>query len=106
MNSLLISLLQYFISPIISLLIIVMFVYMAFSWLIAFNIVNLRNPAMAQLYTVCQRLIEPILTPIRRFIPPMGGLDLAFLVAFLGLSWLNGYVVPRLIFMLSKGTVA
>jgi len=93
------SILVHFVSPIISLIMIIMFVYMAFSWLIAFNIVNLRNPAMAQIYTICQRIIEPILTPIRRFVPPMGGLDLAFLVAFLGLSWLNSYVVPLLIRM-------
>lgn len=93
------SILLYFVSPIISLLIFVMFIYMAFSWLIAFNIVNLRNPAMAQIYDICQRLIEPILTPIRRFVPPLGGLDLAFLVAFLGLSWLNSYVVPSLVNM-------
>ena len=93
------SILLHFVSPIISLLIFVMFIYMAFSWLIAFNIVNLRNPAMAQIYTICQRLIEPILTPIRRFVPPMGGLDLAFLVAFLGLTWLNSYVVPSLVNM-------
>jgi len=89
------SILIYFISPILSFFMFVMFVYMAFSWLIAFNIVNLRNPAMAQIYSICQRIVEPILTPIRRFVPPMGGLDLAFLIAFLGLYWVQGYIIPK-----------
>ena len=44
------SILIYFVSPLLSLLLIIFFVYMVFSWLIAFNIVNLRNPAMAQIY--------------------------------------------------------
>ena len=90
------SILIHFVGPILGLLMFVMFIYMAFSWLIAFNIVNLRNPAMAQIYDVVRRLVEPILTPIRRFIPPMGGLDMAFLVAFLGLLWVHGFVIPAL----------
>jgi YggT family protein len=28
-------------------------------------------------------LVEPVLTPVRRVIPPMGGLDLSFLVVIL-----------------------
>ena len=90
------SLLVYFVNPILSFLIFVMFIYMAFSWLIAFNIVNLRNPNMAQIYSICQRIVEPILTPIRRYVPPMGGLDIAFLIAIMGLYWLKGYMVPSL----------
>ena len=94
------SILIHFVAPILGLLMFVMFIYMAFSWLIAFNIVNLRNPAMAQIYDVVRRLVEPILTPIRRFIPPMGGLDMAFLVAFLGLLWAKDWLVPTLARML------
>ncbi len=90
------SLLVYFVSPILGLLIILMFIYMIFSWLVAFNIVNLRNPVMGQIYTVVSSIIEPILTPIRRFIPPVGGLDLAFLAAIMGLYWLQGFAVPAL----------
>ncbi len=100
MNGFLQSILIHFVSPIISLLIFIMFIYMAFSWLIAFNIVNLRHPAMAQIYNITRRIVEPILTPIRRFIPPMGGLDLAFLVAILGLYWIQGYIIPTLLRLL------
>ena len=94
------SILIHFVGPILGLLMFVMIIYMAFTWLITFNIVNLRNPAMAQIYDVVRRLVEPILTPIRRFIPPMGGLDMAFLVAFLGLLWAKDWLVPTLARML------
>ncbi len=38
------------------------------------------------------RIVEPVLLPVRRFIPPVGGLDLSFLVVFLALSYLTGYI--------------
>jgi len=74
------SLIIYLLSPLLGLLFWIFVAYMIFSWLIAFNIVNLRNPAMAQIYGVIRRICDPILDPIRKIIPPIGGLDMAFLV--------------------------
>ena len=91
------SILIYFVSPLLSLLLIIFFVYMVFSWLIAFNIVNLRNPAMAQIYGVVRQICDPILEPIRRIVPPLGGLDMAFLVVVFGLYWVQGYLLPTII---------
>lgn len=34
------------------------------------------------------RIVEPVLMPIRRIIPPVGGLDIAFLVVILLVGWL------------------
>ena len=47
--------------------------------------------------TYVARVVEPVLQPVRRIIPPMGGLDLSFLVVIL----LVGYVmnlIPRFAF--------
>lgn len=88
------SILIYFVSPALSLLLLIFFVYMIFSWLIAFNIVNLRNPAMAQIYSIVSRICEPVLEPVRRIVPPLGGLDMAFLVVVFGLYWVQGYLLP------------
>ena len=90
------SIIVYLLAPLLGLLFWIFVAYMIFSWLIAFNIVNLRNPAMAQIYGVIRRVCDPILDPIRKVIPPIGGLDMAFLVVVLGLSWIRGYVVPVL----------
>jgi len=94
------SILVYFVSPLLGLLLIIFFIYMIFSWLIAFNVVNLRNPAMAQIYEVIRRICDPILDPVRRIVPPIGGLDMAFLVVVLGLYWVQGYLLPQLIYAL------
>ena len=90
------SILAYFVSPIISLIIILIFVEVVFSWLVAFNIINLRNPMLSQIYHGIKAFTRPILDPIRRMLPNMGGLDISPIVALLGLSWVNGYVVPML----------
>lgn len=53
------------------------------SWLINFQVLNLRQPIVAQLWYGLERLLEPAYRRIRQFLPPMGGLDLAPLIALL-----------------------
>jgi YggT family protein len=55
------------------------------SWLINFGVLNLRQPVVAQIWDGLNRLLEPVYSPIRRMLPPMGGLDLAPLVVFIGI---------------------
>lgn len=54
------------------------------SWLINFGVLNMNQPLVAQLWDGLNRLLQPIYDPIRRFLPNMGGLDLAPLVVILG----------------------
>ena len=60
-------------------------VHFVMSWLIGFNVLNVRQPLVAQLWYGLQRLLEPIYGPIRRMLPNMGGLDLAPLVALIAI---------------------
>jgi YggT family protein len=54
-----------------------------FSWLLAFNVVNQRNQAVATIGNMLYQLTEPLLAPIRRRMPMMGGLDLSPIVLLL-----------------------
>ncbi len=54
------------------------------SWLINFQVLNLRQPLVAQIWEGLSRILEPAYAQIRRILPPMGGLDLAPLVALIG----------------------
>jgi len=56
------------------------------SWLIQFQVLNIRQPFVSQVWYGLSRLLEPIYGPIRRFLPQMGGIDLSPLVALLGLE--------------------
>ena len=53
------------------------------SWLIAFNVVNTRNQAVAMIADALWRLTEPLLRPIRRLLPNFGGLDISPIVLIL-----------------------
>ena len=56
------------------------------SWLIQFQVLNIRQQLVGQIWSGLSRLLEPIYGPIRRILPQMGGLDLAPLVALLGVT--------------------
>lgn len=53
------------------------------SWLINFQVLNLHQPLVAQIWHALNRLLEPLYAPLRRLIPPMSGIDLAPLLALI-----------------------
>ncbi|MDZ4778513.1 MAG: YggT family protein [Alphaproteobacteria bacterium] len=73
---------------IVQLVIIVLIVNAVISWLVAFDIVSRRNAFVSQIYDFTQRLTDPLLKPLRRIIPPIGGMDLSPIVLILGLLFL------------------
>jgi YggT family protein len=54
------------------------------SWLINFQVLNLHQQIVAQIWYGLNRILEPIYGPIRRILPPMSGIDLAPLVVLIG----------------------
>ena len=64
-------------------------VMIVMSWLISFNVINTRNELVANIWRVLNQVTEPILRPIRRIIPPVGGLDLSPIIVFLVILFLQ-----------------
>ena len=68
------------------------------SWLIAFNVVNTRNQFVSAVAEFLYRITEPVLGPIRRRLPSLGGLDISPIIAFFVLwliqLYLAEYVYP------------
>ncbi len=62
------------------------------SWLVHFQVLNLRQPLVSQIWYMLNRLVEPIYRPIRRFMPDLGGLDLAPLVVLIVLFFVRNLV--------------
>ncbi|HEY6918813.1 MAG TPA: YggT family protein [Tabrizicola sp.] len=54
------------------------------SWLINFQVLNIRQPLVSQIWYGLERLLEPLYSPIRRLLPPMG-LDLAPLIVLIAI---------------------
>ncbi len=55
------------------------------SWLINFQVLNLRQPLVAQIWNGLNRLLEPLYVRVRSVLPNMGGLDLAPLLVLLAI---------------------
>ena len=59
------------------------------SWLINFQVLNLRQPLVAQVWYALNRVLDPIYSRVRQFLPDMGGLDLAPLIVLVALAALR-----------------
>ena len=53
------------------------------SWLISFNVINTTNRVVYVVVDFLYRATEPVLRPIRRFLPNLGGLDISPIVLVL-----------------------
>jgi YggT family protein len=62
------------------------------SWLVAFNVVNTRNPIVAQIGDFLYRITEPALRPIRAVLPNLGGIDISPVILIIGLMFLRQLV--------------
>lgn len=85
-----------FIAYVIHLYEIVVIAAVVFSWLLAFNVINYSNPMVKSVWQAINALTEPLLVRIRKFLPNLGGLDLAPLVLLLGCFFMRGVVIENL----------
>ena len=53
------------------------------SWLINFQVLNLNQQLVGQIWYMLQRILEPLYAPVRRILPNMSGIDLAPLVVLI-----------------------
>ncbi len=68
------------------------------SWLINFQVLNLHQQLVAQIWYGLNRILEPIYGPIRRFLPAMGGLDLTPLVVLVGVYALRIILINNAVY--------
>jgi YggT family protein len=66
------------------------------SWLVAFDVINMRNRLANQVVRFLDQVTRPILRPLRRFIPPLGGLDLTPMIVIIVLMAADQALLPAL----------
>lgn len=71
----------------------VIIVHVIMSWLINFNVINLYQPFVRQVWDVLNRLTEPVYRPIRNILPNLGGIDLSPIVVLLAVIFLRNLVL-------------
>jgi YggT family protein len=71
----------------------IILIHIIMSWLINFQVLNLRQPLVAQVWYGLSRLLDPIYSRVRAMLPNLGGLDLAPLIVLVIIFFLQRLIV-------------
>jgi YggT family protein len=85
-----------FVDGLLSFYVMILLVTVIVSWLVAFDVINVRNNFVRSVVYALSALTDPVLNPLRKVIPPVGGLDLTFLVLLLLIQLVRSVVIPDL----------
>lgn len=87
------------IDAVLQLYIFIIFAMVIMSWLVGFNVINRHNRFVDVIWRTLIALTEPVLRPIRRILPSLGGLDISPLILLLGVFFLremNWWIAARI----------
>lgn len=71
----------------------IIIVQVVLSWLITFEVINIRNPQAANFVRLIDRITSPVYTPLRRVIPPIAGIDITPIIVIFAIYLLKSLVV-------------
>ena len=66
------------------------------SWLVAFDVINLRNRFVYNVARFLDAVTRPILAPVQRIIPPLGGVDVSPIIVLLVIQGFRTYLLPMI----------
>lgn len=98
--SLIASIITFFIMPVFSLIFFVFIAYVIMSWLFMLNIVPPHNPMARQIFGLLSSVVDPIVAPFRKIIPPLGSFDMGFFFAAMLIYWISRWLLPTIVTML------
>ena len=88
------SFLEFIVSSLLSLLYWAIIISAIMSWLIAFDIINLRNQFVYNVHRFLDAVTRPILRPFQRIIPTLGGVDISPIIVLLIIVGIQRYLLP------------
>jgi YggT family protein len=84
--------LSYIVNTAIAIYITIIIVEIIINWLIAFEVIKARSPQAQNLIGLLNRATSPVMERVRKFVPPIGGIDITPIVVIIGLQ-LIGYLI-------------
>jgi YggT family protein len=66
------------------------------SWLVAFDVINLRNPNAYNIANMFDRVTRPVMRPFQRIIPTLGGVDISPIIVLLCITGVKVFLLPAL----------
>ena len=88
------SFIYFIVDTLLNLLVWAIIVSAILSWLVAFDVINLRNRFVYNVARFLEAVTRPVLAPFQKIIPPLGGVDISPVLAILVISGLQRYLLP------------
>ena len=88
------SFLYFIVRSILELLVWAIIISAILSWLVAFDVINLRNRFVYNVSRFLDAVTRPVLRPVQRFIPSLGGVDISPIIVILVLQGAITYLLP------------
>ncbi len=88
------SFLLFVIGGLLDLLVLAIIVSAVMSWLVAFDVINMRNRFVYSLSRFLDAVTRPLLAPVQRIIPPLGGVDISPIIVLLVIQGVRIYILP------------
>ncbi|HKP80093.1 MAG TPA: YggT family protein [Phenylobacterium sp.] len=89
------SFLFFVVRGLLNLLLFAIIVSAVLSWLVAFSVINLRNQLVYNVVRALDAITRPVLRPVQRLIPPLGGVDISPIIVILLIQGALLYLIPR-----------
>jgi YggT family protein len=88
------SFLYFIVSSLLELLVWAIIISAILSWLVAFDVINLRNRFVYNVSRFLDAVTRPVLAPFQRMIPSLGGVDISPIIVILILQGVIRYLLP------------
>jgi YggT family protein len=90
------SFVLFVLDEILNLLVLAIIINAIISWLVAFDVINLRNQFAYSAVRFLDAVTRPVLLPFQKIIPTLGGVDVSPIVAILVIEGAQRYLLPML----------
>lgn len=84
----------YIVRALLNLLVWAIIISAVLSWLVAFDVINLRNRFVYNVSRFLDAVTAPVMRPFQRFIPPIGGVDITPIIVILLIQGALMYLIP------------
>jgi len=88
------SFLYFIVDALLGLLVIAIIISAILSWLVAFDVINLRNRMVYNIAHFLDAVTRPVLRPVQKIIPPIGGVDISPIIVLLIIQGIRQYLLP------------
>lgn len=95
----LIHFIYFVLDSLLGLLVVAIIISAVLSWLVAFDVINLRNRLVYNVAHFLDAVTSPVLRPVQRIIPAIGGVDISPIIVLLVIQGVRSYLLPQILLL-------